>query len=307
MKKVFTAFTSDAQQFRSWYEHANTVKDTWVGKMGIDPRNEISSWSQVGETIFVGWLYRTFPDWIPAGLPIGSEARVLTSDSVIHFDVKTHREKDSDLDRTQDVRPEHREIINTFSNEKLYPLVALSEIANFEAERVNIAKIGNDAMIIETGDVDPTFRTVSPKKLNNAGTAYKTLRRVHTGDILISRRRPYRGAIVEIPENCDGALAIPEFSILRMKDGYDRKYILEILRSKPFLDLMTIFSTGEMSNRISEQDLKRLRIPIPRNHVEIGQKIDEISQEIVNLEREISDRKRMLSSIAKNIILQAEE
>jgi|DewCreStandDraft_2_1066082.scaffolds.fasta_scaffold02399_3 hypothetical protein len=104
-EKIFHALYKNAGNIQAWYNEPNKVPKTWAGKMIIRP-GEPSPWEQVGEIVIVGVINREFPEWFPVGLPIGSETRLSSPDAVIHIDVKTHKEGDTDLDRTQDVRPE---------------------------------------------------------------------------------------------------------------------------------------------------------------------------------------------------------
>jgi len=105
-ERLFHALYRNAGNIQAWYNEPNKVPDTWADKMVISPKEPSAPWEQVGEIVIVGVVNREFPEWFPIGLPIGSEARLSSSDAVIHIDVKTHKEGDSDLDRTQDVRPE---------------------------------------------------------------------------------------------------------------------------------------------------------------------------------------------------------
>jgi len=103
---LFHQLYSNAGNLQAWYNEPNKVTETWVGKMATGPKEGAVSWDQVGEIVLVGLINRAFPDWFPIGLPIGSETRLSSHDAVIHIDVKSHKEGDADLDRTQDVRPE---------------------------------------------------------------------------------------------------------------------------------------------------------------------------------------------------------
>ena len=125
---------------------------------------------------------------------------------------------------------------------------------------------------------------------------------MHAGDSLIRRRRAYRGAIVVVPPELDGALAIPEFSILRLRENYDRDYVIEILRSPQFLQLMTIYSTGEMSGRIAEKDLRRLQIPLPEDHHHLGAKFREHRRRIAELRRLTAEQQQQITQLCSEII-----
>jgi hypothetical protein len=104
--KLFQALYRNAGSIQAWYNEPNKVPDTWVGKMEISPKEPSAPWDQVGEIVIVGVVNREFRDWFPIGLPVGSETRLTSADAVLHIDVKSHKEGDADLDRTQDVRPE---------------------------------------------------------------------------------------------------------------------------------------------------------------------------------------------------------
>jgi len=104
--KIFYALYKNAGNIQSWYNEPNKNPEAWANKMVKSPKEQSEAWDQVGEIVFSGILYREFLDWFPVGLPIGSEVRMESQDAVVHIDVKTHKEGDSDLDRTQDVRPE---------------------------------------------------------------------------------------------------------------------------------------------------------------------------------------------------------
>jgi type I restriction enzyme M protein len=161
-------------------------------------------------------------------------------------------------------QPEHREIIELFNSPKKHPLVELDKVGRFISSSVNPRKDPErEYLCIETGDLDPDTYAITPKPLKGHAFNYSALRPVRQGDILISRRRPYRGAIARASGEIDGSVAITEFSVFRPHQEYDQTYILEVLRSPSFIKLLTIYSTGEMSGRISEGDLKKLKIPIP--------------------------------------------
>lgn len=90
--------------------------------------------------------------------------------------------------------------------------------------------------------------------------------------------------------------------MLRLRAGIDRNYVVEILRSSEFLQLMTIYSTGEMSGRISEKDLRRLQIPLPEDHAEIGTDFVSLREQIHELDRLIEAKRQSIAALASAII-----
>jgi type I restriction enzyme M protein len=199
--------------------------------------------------------------------------------------------------------PEHRCIAGLFQSNSKHKLVKLSEIGTFYTEKINPRLHPNKEIeLIETSAVDPEALTITPKRIEGRDSNYTSLRRVRAGDILISRRRAYRGAIIVVPPELDGALAIPEFSVFRLREGYDRDYVLEILRSPQFLQLMTIYSTGEMSGRVAEKDLRNLQIPLPEDHHRLGSAFRERRQLIAELKRSIAEQEQQIACLCSEII-----
>ncbi|MBM4464082.1 MAG: hypothetical protein FJ014_00695 [Chloroflexi bacterium] len=199
--------------------------------------------------------------------------------------------------------PEHRAIISLFRHNPKYRLVKLSAIGSFHTERVNPNHSPDvEISLVETSCVDPTTLTITPKRIKGRDSNYTSLKMLRAGDILISRRRAYRGAIVIVPPELDGALAIPEFSVLRLREGVDPNYVVEILRSPEFLELMTIYSTGEMSGRIAEKDLRQLQIPLPEDHARIGAEFVVLRERIKELDRLIQAEQERIVALARHVI-----
>jgi hypothetical protein len=199
--------------------------------------------------------------------------------------------------------PENRETMALFRSNPKHKLVKLSEIGTFYTDKVN-PRLNPDQEIalIETSCVDPEALTINPKRIKGRESSYTSLRRVQAGDILISRRRAYRGAVVVVPPELDGALTISEFSVLRLREGYDRDFVVELLRSAQFLRLMTIYSTGEMSGRIAEKDLRHLRIPLPENHHRLGATFRDYRQHILDLKRLITQQEQQIAQLCSDVI-----
>jgi len=212
----------------------------------------------------------------------------------------------SDVDDRLDAKlyiPENRVVLWLFKSNAKHKLVRLEDIGSFLNERRNPRTTPNEIInLIETSCVDPETLKITPKRIKGAESNYTSLKVLRAGDILISRRRAYRGAIVEVPPELDGALAISELSVLRLKPGISRHYVLEILRSDPFLRLMTIYSTGEMSSRIAEKDLRKLRIPFPQNQEELGDRFDSLRGEIEDLEQQILQRRTQIEELALTVV-----
>ncbi len=150
-----------------------------------------------------------------------------------------------------------------------YPLKELQEIATFKREVFNSKKEPDkEYTYIEINDVSIKDGSITAKSRKGKNITQSTLI-VHEGDLIISRRWPDRGAIAFVPKKLDGSLLVSEFSVLELNTNLvNKEYIYDLIKSRPFLDMIDIYSTGEMSHRISEQDLKRIKIPIPNKPIQ---------------------------------------
>ena len=203
--------------------------------------------------------------------------------------------------------PEHRAAGALFRENASHRLARLSDIGSFDVDCTNPRLTPDrEVALIETSSVDPGTLSIKPKYVRGRDCSYGTLRRVQAGDILISRRRAYRGAIVIVPAGLDGALAIHEFSVFRLRPGYDKDYVVEILRSPEFVQLMTIYSTGEMSGRVNERDLARMQIPLPDDHFRLGSLFREKRQRIMELRRLASEEEGQIAQCCSAVIVGAQ-
>jgi len=163
-----------------------------------------------------------------------------------------------------------------------YSLKRLEEVVTFQRERFNPKKEPNKKFVyIEINDVDVRTGKIKKRFREGKEITQGTLV-VHMGDLVISRRWPDRGAIAFIPDELDMGLIVSEFSVLKINEKIlYKEYLFELLKSRPFLDMIDVYSTGEMSHRISEEDLKQIKVPIPDRLIQ-----KTIMQEIEQLKRE---------------------
>lgn len=145
-----------------------------------------------------------------------------------------------------------------------HPLLKLQEIAKFKREIFNPKKYPEKEFVyIEINHVHVRHGTIEKNYRLGKDVTQNTLI-VHEGDLIISKRWPDRGAIAFISQEFEGALVVSEFSVLVIDtERIDKEFLYELLKSRPFLEMIDVYSTGEMSHRISENDLKHIEIPVP--------------------------------------------
>ena len=80
--------------------------------------------------------------------------------------------------------------------------------------------------------------------------------------------------------------------MVRINDPDLRVYVYEMLRSQPFIDLIMLFTTGEMSMRIAEEDLAQLPVAIPPQ-AELQWIANEMRETAVKEKHHMSEAKRL--------------
>ena len=126
---------------------------------------------------------------------------------------------------------------------------------------------------IEINGVNTATGEVNPVEVSVTEAPSRARMRVRSGDIIVSLTRPHYGAIALIDNTLDGCIASTGFAILRdfLIDGLSRSYLLCILRCKVSLMQMQQRSSGGNYPAITEEELKRIAIPVP--DLEVQQKI----------------------------------
>lgn len=156
-----------------------------------------------------------------------------------------------------------------------YSVVTVDELGDFITTRYGPT---GQFRYIEIGDIDTDTGTIILGQLagyDPTTAPNNAQRQVKKGDILISTRRPTRGAISTVPTELDGEVATLFFSIIRLKDNSVAlpEYICAFLRT-PISQLQIRAAITETTYPvISDSDVGRLLLPLPP--IEIQTKIVE--------------------------------
>ena len=200
-------------------------------------------------------------------------------------------------------KPEFRELIEMLRKGK-YPLVELGSVINFSKETWNKSTWHNDTFqYIEISGID-TFSAqidqVNDVEVKEAPSRAQML--LHTGDILVSTTRPYRGAIAIVPEELNNIIGSTGFAIIRdVQKGIDRKYLFMILHSSLGLKQMEQRMSGGNYPAIVQTELQKIKIPLPPRPIQekICHKMDEAYR--IKKEKE-AEAERLLNSIDDYIL-----
>lgn len=137
----------------------------------------------------------------------------------------------------------------------------LAEEKQFEAED-----------IVETQDSDEvvTYLRVQYDGIADQGdeieasnTQYTTLKKVRTGDIVISNIAASHGSVAIVPQWLDGSVVTSEYTVLSALEGVNPVIVWMLLRSPEARAEMLLMATGISRSRVKWSELQDIRLPCP--------------------------------------------
>jgi len=142
---------------------------------------------------------------------------------------------------------------------------------------------------VSTGEIIPTKRLMDEIPANGKIKLKKN-------DLLISKVRPYRGAVSFIDFEDENLLGSGAFTVLSEKTNYKKEVLMVFLRTKHIKELLLRYNCGTSYPVIKDEDILNLRIPLIKE--EIQNKIAEKVLESFKLQKEskniLDEAKRMI-------------
>lgn len=175
--------------------------------------------------------------------------------------------------------------------------VILSKITKFSSETWNQKDFFDEIFpYIEISAIDTiSGDLVEISQVEKVKAPSRAKKIVRNNDIIVSTTRPNRGAIslLRIDYN-DIIIASTGFAVIRaVSNSVLREYLFIILRQNCCLDQMLQRSSGGNYPAISEEELKKIQIPLPSI---------EIQKEIVNLYTKAQQQKQDKDKEAKSLL-----
>lgn len=98
---------------------------------------------------------------------------------------------------------------------------------------------------------------------------------MHFGDILISKVRPYRGAVAIINFDAENLIASGAFTTLHEKTGYKKEVLQVLLRTQIYRDWLLKWNVGSSYPVIKDDDVLNLPVPLlpPKTQEQIAELI----------------------------------
>ena len=193
-------------------------------------------------------------------------------------------------------QPRYKEIIEILNKSGL-EVKQLKDCVLQKNRRINPTKDPSNKFIyVEIGDVDISSGEIDYKKIYGYEAPPNARKKLKTGDIVISRVRPTRGAITLISEKLDNAIGSSAFYVCQPQDEFIAEFLFLYLRSELSLTQLGRPIVGSMYPTIKDENVENLLVPvIPKSKQE---KIAELVRQSFGL---LKEAKQLLDEATKMV------
>lgn len=136
---------------------------------------------------------------------------------------------------------------------------------------------------IEIGDVNTGDGSVACNLIETGGLPDNAKIALCQGDLIVSKVRPYRGAVAIVDIDKDDLVASGAFTVLQESSSYKKEVLQVLLRTVPYKEWLLKWNVGTSYPVIKDDDVLRLPLPILPDHVQ--QRIAQAVQEAARLRR----------------------
>lgn len=200
-----------------------------------------------------------------------------------------------------------KEYLDLTDSLKFFPTDYLGNIVEFSDETWNqTSKYKDEFPYIEISEIDiinGKIRNINWCRTIEAPSRAKML--VRDGDIIISTTRPHRGAIALITSKYNEYIASTGFSIIRnlRKNNLSKEYLYTFLRTNLSLKQMQQRSSGGNYPAITQEELKKILIPIPS--LNIQEKIIQLMSDAASEKQEREEEAQKFINKIDDVVLTA--
>jgi len=168
-----------------------------------------------------------------------------------------------------------------------------TEVCDYKEEAYNYIEIGD----INIGDGSANYNLVSTENLPD-----NAKRVLHKNDVLVSKVRPYRGAVSIIDFDDEKLIGSGAFTVLHEKTSYKKEVLQILLRTQIYKDWLLKWNVGSSYPVIKDEDIMNLPIPLFPDTVQT--KIAEYIQKSMSLRGEA---KKLLDQAKRMVEKEIEE
>jgi len=178
----------------------------------------------------------------------------------------------------------------------------LSSLVELGTTSLNIKKNKGCYQYIEIGDINAITGDISYKTVKSIDISSASVSKIQKDDILISTVRTYLGGIGIVTSTDKNLVATKALIVLRkMKKDILKYYLFGILRSKFFIDQVSMILNASMYPRMEKEYFDRLIIPFPTqkhndNPKGVEKLVSLITQNIIDKEEQIKFKNRLIDS-----------
>ncbi len=178
----------------------------------------------------------------------------------------------------------------------------LSNLVELGTTSLNIGKNKGYYQYIEIGDINTTTGGISYKIVKSIDISSASVSKIQKDDILISTVRTYLGGIGIVTSTDKNLVATKALIVLRkMKKDISKYYLFGILRSKFFIDQVSMILNASMYPRMEKEYFDKLIIPFPtQKHNDKPKDIEKlvslITQNIIDKEEQIKFKNQLIDS-----------
>ena len=128
-----------------------------------------------------------------------------------------------------------------------------TDVCDYLESAYNYIEIGD----INTGDGSASYNLIETKELPD-----NAKRVIHFGDILISKVRPYRGAVSIIDFSASNLIASGAFTVLQEKSSFKKEVLQVLFRTSVYKDWLLKWNVGSSYPVIKDEDILNLPLPL---------------------------------------------
>ena len=137
------------------------------------------------------------------------------------------------------------------------------KIGNLFTQNTDVCDYKEDAYnYIEIGDVNISDGTTSFNLVSTEELPDNAKRVLHKNDLLISKVRPYRGAVAIIDFDDENLIGSGAFTVLHENSTYKKEVLQVLLRTQIYKDWLLKWNVGSSYPVIKDEDI--LNLPIPK-------------------------------------------
>ena len=183
-------------------------------------------------------------------------------------------------------QPKYQEIIDKIES---YP-GGWDIVSNQFNQNLTLSKKDSEfCNYIEISDIDVSNGEISPNKIEVVNIPANGKRKLYRNNLLVSKVRPYRGAVSFIDFDAENLLGSGAFTVLQEKTEYKKEVLMVFLRTMFIKELLLKYNCGTSYPVIKDEDILNLKLPLIKKEIQ-----EQIAEKITKNHRLRKESKELL-------------